>query len=264
MKSKKITSCCLVIVTVLTFVFLSVNKKTNAENIDWSQIRISFIQTSYPIFDLNNKAEYVGFSDYVFVGKVEKVTYGGKYSNNIYYPKGSYCPDDAVIPYTEYEVTVLKNIKGQLKTDHTITIKKHAGINVDTNVFSVLKGDVMPIENEEYVFLTRATKNGELVILDPHGNIALSDRGNNVLLNEDTSLFVDNINTTTSLPDKSEINITTTNPVFSDSTVSTEKIATNDSVSKNQIIDSYITAYTQETDPANRSEIYMSIYDVSA
>ena len=178
--------------------------------------------------------------------------------------KGSYCPDDAVITYTEYEVTVLKNIKGQLKTDHTITIKKHAGINVDTNVFSVLKGDVMPIENEEYVFLTRATKNGELVILDPHGNIALSDRGNNVLLNEDTSLFVDNINTTTSLPDKSEINITTTNPVFSDSTVSTEKIATNDSVSKNQIIDSYITAYTQETDPANRSEIYMSIYDVSA
>ena len=263
MKAKKITSCCLVIVTVLTFVFLSVTKKTKGENIDWSQIKIDFIQTSSPIFDLNNKAEYVGFSDYVFVGKVEKVTYGGKYSNNIYYPKGSFCPDDAVIPFTEYEVTVLKNIKGQLKTDQMITVKKHAGINVDTNVFSVLKGDVMPIENEEYIFLTRATKNGELVILDPYGNIALSDRGNNIFLNENASLFVDNANTTSS-PNKPEINITTTSPVLGNSTVPTEKITTNDFVSKNQIIDSYITAYKQETDPANRSEIYMSIYDVSA
>lgn len=262
MKNKKILTICFVLVLLCTAAIFTVsNNKKAIHEVDFSQLKVSFIDECFPIFDTSDKAQYVGYSDYVFVGKVEKITYGGRYSGNTYYPGGSIFSGKASTPYTEYEVSVLQNIKGQLKTDSTVLVKKHAGINTKTNVLSILPGDVMPIENEEYIFLTRATKNGDLVILDPYGNIPLSDSGNNVFLTDNVTVSVNYTDVTTTAVNVTDENISTT-VAIQDNT--TETNALSDSTVKEDIIDSYIAAYTQQVDPTNRSETYISIYDIAA
>lgn len=261
MKTKKTISFVLIFTLLLSVGFLVVSKNKSEQNINWSEIKVSFIQTSSPIFDLNDKAQYVGFSDYVFVGTVENVTYGGKYSGNKYYPSGSVFSDDTSTPYTEYEVSVSQNIKGQLKTDSTVLVKKHAGINTKTNILSILPGDVMPVEGEEYIFLTRATESGDLVILDPHGNIPLNDSGNNVFLNENVTVSVNYTDVTTTAANITNETISTTVAIQNSTT---ETTALSNSTEKEDIIDSYIAAYVQQIDPTNRIETYISIYDIAA
>lgn len=194
---------CLVVMAVCAGLGIKLlnNKPTDAYD------KVVFMEPDFPIFDLNDKEQYVGFSDYVFVGRVEKVTYGGNHTDK-YYPASNPSKDKTALPYTDYEISVLQNIKGQFKTNEVINVKKHAGINSKTNSLSIIHGDVMPVENEEYIFLTKATEDGNLVIIDPFGNIPLSDKGNNVFLNEPESVNYTDTDTTAVV--KSNDNVPTT------------------------------------------------------
>lgn len=265
MKNKKILTICFILVLLCTAAIFTVsNNKKDIHEVDFSQLKVSFIDECFPIFDTSDKAQYVGYSDYVFVGKVEKITYGGRYSGNTYYPGGSIFSGKASTPYTEYEVSVLQNIKGQLKTDSTVSVKKHAGINTGTNTLTILPGDIMPVEGEEYVFLTRATEDGDLVILDPRGNVALSEAGNNIILAENITSSINYTDVTTTAANVTDEAVSTTAPIQSSTTETVKTTGLFDSSTKESIIDSYIAAYAQEVDPINRTETYISIYDIAA
>ena len=85
-------------------------------------------------FNIDNPREFAGFADYVFVGQVEEKI-------------GTERRDDG--PYTQYKVTVLNNLKGELITDKPIILNKHGGLIKEKNVLSLLEEDFLPEDGEE-------------------------------------------------------------------------------------------------------------------
>ena len=117
-------------------------------------------------FDINDKRKVAGFSDYVFVAEVKKVV-GTGYTGVEFYDGF----DMDAQPYTQYEIRVLENIKGELITYKDIPMKKHDGVEAfgKKGAFigdwvSLLEGDRLPDEGECYIFLCRTDEDGELNI----------------------------------------------------------------------------------------------------
>lgn len=239
MKNKKFLTVCAICVCAVIVLF-AFNYNTKTDNIDLSQFEISYIKASTPLFDLSDKSLYVGYSDYVFVGKVENVVYGGKYAKGKYYPNGTITTDNIAIPYTEYEITVIKDIKGNLTEGNTVFVKKHAGIDLSRNILNILQGDIMPNSGEEYIFLVRALPSGDLVTIDPLGNIALNENTNNIVTNNNTTTSVNYIDIITTTTDNTT-NFTTSVTNNADTTLY--------STSKENIIADYVVAYANEVDP---------------
>ncbi|MDR2945055.1 MAG: hypothetical protein LBU81_08295 [Methanosarcinales archaeon] len=75
------------------------------------------IHLSYAV-DVSNPYELVGDADYVFAAKVDKMV-GNTYNNPFVYS------------HTNYMITVLDNIKGELVADESIPIEKSGGLGKD-------------------------------------------------------------------------------------------------------------------------------------
>ena len=120
---------------------------------------------AFDIFDLK---KFVGFVDYVFVGRVEKLI-GTSYRDVIYMDDGRI----SAIPYTNYMVTVVRNIKGKLQTGKPIPLAKHGGVSYDNKSLVIASGDSLPQEGGYYIFSGYADENGELYIVDPNSSVAL-------------------------------------------------------------------------------------------
>ena len=120
-------------------------------------------------YDYTDKAKHVGFMDYVFVGRVEKLV-GTSYTDvSITDRKVS------ATPWTNYEITVLGNIKGELKTNITIPVKKLAGMDINYDYLTINEGDTMPKEGACYIFCTFVDEAGELYISCNDANIYLGN-----------------------------------------------------------------------------------------
>lgn len=122
---------------------------------------------AYDIFD---KAKHVGFMNNVFVGKVEKIM-GTTYTDVSIDTFGKV----SATPWTNYEVTVLGNIKGNLKTGITIPIRKWAGLEYGKTSISLFGGDTMPKQGRIYIFCAFADEEGELYIGCAESNIILRE-----------------------------------------------------------------------------------------
>ncbi|MDN5277093.1 MAG: hypothetical protein PWR01_1058 [Clostridiales bacterium] len=122
--------------------------------------------------DPNNLEEFVGFYDYVCVGKVEKEI------GNL--PP---VPGRSGVPYTEYQVKVLKNIKGSLADD--IIVKKAGGYVDNKIVFyeTLDKKDAFLSVGDVYIFCMLTQENGDLFIDNPYAYEKL-DAGDIKALNE--------------------------------------------------------------------------------
>lgn len=128
---------------------------------------VSVINTEYQrsiacvdwIFDTDDKNKVVGFHDYVFVGEVKKVV-GTGYSD-VYFSDGLRMFSQ---PNTQYEIRVLKNLKGKLVTDRDIPLTKHDGAYPFGKKVSMLEGDNLPDVGECYIFICSADEKGELNI----------------------------------------------------------------------------------------------------
>ncbi|WMM89232.1 hypothetical protein Q7C09_11455, partial [Heyndrickxia coagulans] len=56
-------------------------------------------------------------------------------------------------PYTNYKITVLENIKGELETDKPIPVQKAGGISEDGSSIVTFDDDNLPEVGQSYVFL---------------------------------------------------------------------------------------------------------------
>ena len=104
-----------------------------------------------------NPPTLIGFSDYVFVAKVEEEL-RTEYHNLIRREFGRVTGT----PYTFYSITVVDNIKGNLKKNVPIEMKKQGGVNYDQSSISTFEGDVMLEPGKYYIFIANGQSDGSL------------------------------------------------------------------------------------------------------
>ncbi len=115
------------------------------------------------VIDINNPAEVAGFSDYVFVGVVAK-------KGETDYTVNGYDPVDVEQfglegdPYTPYEITVLENLKGNLKIGATVSVLKAGGPTADGKYLDLEEGDFMPEEGQTLILFIDVRSDGALII----------------------------------------------------------------------------------------------------
>ena len=68
------------------------------------------------------------------------------------------------MPYTIYEMSVVKNIKGALPTDHDIQVTKAGGLMKDNSAILLFEDDVMPEYDKTYIIAASVQPNGEILI----------------------------------------------------------------------------------------------------
>ncbi|MDR2525121.1 MAG: hypothetical protein LBC83_02840 [Oscillospiraceae bacterium] len=125
------------------------------------------------VIDVDDPREVAGFVDYVFVGRVEKQTkvkyaYVSTYETD----KGE---KTSGIPYTGYEITVLENLKGDLRLNETIPFWKQGGVTMDGKHTQMIYGDFLPEEGSICMFYATAQEDGSLHIFGANGNVKLSE-----------------------------------------------------------------------------------------
>ena len=173
-KSKKIVLITIGIVAVLLIGLLaegSIATKLFADKLEGKifpmKDPVSVINTEYSrtvacvewVYDIGDKNKVVGFNDYVFVGEVKKVV-GTGYSD-VDFSDGLRMFSQ---PYTQYEIRVIENLKGELVTDRDIPLTKHDGAYLFGKRVSMMDGDNLPDVGECYIFICNADENGELNI----------------------------------------------------------------------------------------------------
>lgn len=103
-------------------------------------------------------------ADYVFVGKVlggSLTVYGGDVT--VKDEKGESL--EVAKPYTDYNVAVIQNIKGNLTTQEPVRMEKQGGLTKNGMACCLFPGDMYPTEGEEYVFYVRQQEEGRLMIM---------------------------------------------------------------------------------------------------
>ena len=186
---------CLTLVFSLSIVVINRSKNNKIDTIEKTIYPISVdfdsVQKNYRqgvlAYNYKDKAKHVGFMDNVFVGKVESLV-GTSYTDVS-------IKDDMVYgtSWTNYKVTVLKNIKGNLKENATIPIRKWAGLNFDNTLLTIDEYDIMPKEGYIYIFCAFVDEDGELYISCNESNILLGkDCENEILEAFSDSKTIDN------------------------------------------------------------------------
>ncbi|WP_342415983.1 cell surface protein [Paenibacillus sp. FSL R10-2782] len=132
------------------------------------EIPTSYTQASF-VIDINNPKEVVGYADYAFVGLVEEMT-GTDYKFPVT-KETEDGPKVLTMPYTNYSVKVLDNIKGNLKKDVSIPIQKFGGLNDDKSEYFLFEDDSLPQKGKVYVFTATAEQDGSLLVSGPNSNI---------------------------------------------------------------------------------------------
>jgi len=115
-----------------------------------------------PAYNLSNPNLVAADSDYVLVVRVEK------------YVRTRY-PDSKLVPQTDYDVTILEVIKGNLEAGQKIPITKNGGIAKNRGYYGFYyNDDFMPEVGEVYVFLVSVDPDGKtLSVMGPHGTVPL-------------------------------------------------------------------------------------------
>jgi hypothetical protein len=124
------------------------------------------------VIDVNDPREVAGFVDFVFVGRVEK-------QNETMYETVSIDETEegsktSGLPYIGYDITVLGNIKGNLRTDEVISFWKSGGIRKDGKRIFLQADDFLPEEGDVCMFFATAWEDGTLRLLGKGGNIKLT------------------------------------------------------------------------------------------
>lgn len=166
---------CTAVLTVVTLDKAKINKIAKIENTIYP-ITADFdtapkkYTIGVPTYDWFDKAKHVGFMSYVFVGKVEKLV-GTTYTDVSIDIFGKV----SATAWTNYEITVLGNIKGNLKTGITLNIREGAGFDFNSEILQMNTVDTLPNEGLIYIFCAFADEDGELYISCHESNIILGE-----------------------------------------------------------------------------------------
>ena len=139
------------------------------------EIEISELTGSYTI-DVYSYEELAGDADYVMIGKVVDEL-GVKYEFPVISENEDGTQKELSMPYTEYSVEVIENLKGELSQEEAITITKDGGMTEDEKFCELHECDVLPVKGNEYVFYIYAQKDGSNLVSGPNSSIPLSDNG---------------------------------------------------------------------------------------
>ena len=110
-----------------------------AEIIGTEKMNVENYRASF-VIDESDIIAVTTYASYVFVADVVK------------YDKTEYLNDDVDTPITYYSVRVKENIKGNLRADEDIVLKKAGGLRRGTDTFLVCEGDILPEPGKTYVF----------------------------------------------------------------------------------------------------------------
>lgn len=157
----------IMMVVMFTFVLGGMNWTTNIKNIPTTYLRATYA------IDYDNMEAVVGDADYVFVGTItnEKNTV---YKNAVEIEDENGVIVEVSSPYTNYEVDVVKNIKGNLTTEETVQLQKSGGISKDRTEYVLYEEDRLPVVGGTYIFFAYAQPNGSLLLSGPVSNLKLN------------------------------------------------------------------------------------------
>ena len=109
------------------------------------------------LFDPDDKKLMSGYSDYIAVAVVSNIV-GTSYGNVKIHFDGTVTGT----PYTNYKIKIIRNIKGQLKSDCSVPLVEFGGISIDgkymENTFTLLE------QGKCYVLYLTAAENGALYL----------------------------------------------------------------------------------------------------
>ena len=140
---------------------------------NYEELPIADIIVDYA-FNPNDLNAHAGFVDYIFVGRVEEVT-------GVTYPDAELLYMDfpvariTAFPITGYKVSVLENIKGELKRDNTIN--QGSGPSANGKQMEITAGEIMK-ENDVRIFLMNTDTDGELYVSAESGAVLLGNLSN--------------------------------------------------------------------------------------
>lgn len=159
----------ILVLTLSLFVTGCVNKSSK-------DLPIDYISGDY-VIDMENPREVIGLGDYVFVAQVNKEI-KTDYRNVKELGNGK----KVGMPYTVYSITVIDNIKGEIKLNEPIEFEKQGGINIDKNSISIPEGDSMLEEGEYYILIASAEPDGRLAQGGPTAAIQLEGKSKNEII----------------------------------------------------------------------------------
>ena len=158
------------LVVVLLVVLIIGISNNNKDNVDISALPIERRQIDASI-DFNEPVEVVSSADYYVVLKIDAVK-GTEYRNEFTHEKDGKEVTHAD-PYTHYEATVLKSIKGDLPEDSKIEFVKSGGVAKDSKSVILYENDSLPKENSICVVALWQQDNGEMLASGPNTSIDL-------------------------------------------------------------------------------------------
>lgn len=155
----------LAVISLMVLVGCSTNEIKADKDIPIKRMHGTFV------IDPNNVNEVVGNADFIFVAYInkEKETV---YKNPVQMEteNGS---KEVSTPYTNYSITVIDNIKGNLKKNNEIMIQKHGGLNKEKTEYFVFENDELLSVDKYYIISAYAQPDGSLLIAGPNSNLKL-------------------------------------------------------------------------------------------
>lgn len=139
----------------------------DSSQVDPKTLPVVFNHASFSV-DVNDPRATAGDADYVFVAQVDSID-GITYKNpvTIETDDGSKEVSD---PYTNFHVTVIDNLKGELETSVSIPVQKAGGVTEDASMVVLYEDDLLPEVGSTYVLLAYTQTDGSLLISGPNSS----------------------------------------------------------------------------------------------
>ncbi len=153
--------------------------KTDAGNKFLQQIYngkpVYYAMASY-MYDTSTPEKAIGISDYVFIAKVNKIA-RTEYKNSIETETGLNEKTKTTIPYTIYNISVIKNIKGELITSEPIEFMQYGGLSEDGKSYILMEESSLLKTGDYYIIMGNTfEKDGENVeVAEPTRVISLGN-----------------------------------------------------------------------------------------
>lgn len=164
---KKLLIIMLLVTTSIIGACSNENNSVSKSNLPVTNLSGSF---SIDVHDIN---QIVGDADYVFVAKVnEEIETLYKDKVSIETDKGTKEIGD---PYTKYSITVINNIKGNLKKSTSIEILKAGGIAEDKQSIVLYEEDELLQVGKYHIIAAYAQPDGSLLVSGPNSSLVLSE-----------------------------------------------------------------------------------------
>lgn len=160
----------LVVLMLLTMLILGACSSNN--DVSTSELPVLNMAGSFSI-DVHDLTQIVGDADYVFVAKVlDEVETLYKDTVTIETSQG---PKEVSDPYTKYKITVVDNIKGNIKKNMEFEILKAGGISEDHKSIVLYEEDQLFQTGKYYIMAAYAQPDGSLLVSGPNSSLALNE-----------------------------------------------------------------------------------------